>query len=136
MGILSLSVEPARCHQEAICLLLEGNLLLQKAATASNPILEITEEEGVWTFKTSTALKTMEMIFILNEPFDESTPDGREVTTVVTFENSRFITVQTAKNKEEKSTKSTRKMVSPDEMIHTITVEGSDIVCVQNFKRI
>ena len=41
----------------------------------------------------------------LNEPFDESTPDGREVTTVVTFENSRFITVQTAKNKEEKSTK-------------------------------
>ena len=39
------------------------NLLLRKAATASTPTLEITEEDGVWTFKTSTTLKTMEMKF-------------------------------------------------------------------------
>ena len=72
---------------------------------------------------------------------------------MVTFENGKFVTVQKAKKEKEKSTKvgwlvykqikwmifnfqSIREMSSPDEMVYTITVDGSDVVCVQKFKRI
>ena len=72
---------------------------------------------------------------------------------MVTFENGKFVTVQKAKKEGEKSTKvgwlvfkqikwiiiicqSMREMSSPDEMVYTITVDGSDVVCVQKFKRI
>jgi hypothetical protein len=75
------------------------------------------------------------------------------VSAVVTFENGKFVTVQKAKKEKEKSTKvgwlvckqikwiiiicqSMREMSSPDEMVYTITVDGSDVVCVQKFKRI
>ena len=39
------------------------NLLLRKAATVSTPVMEVSEEGGVWTIKTSTTLKTMELKF-------------------------------------------------------------------------
>merc|ERR1739842_163360 len=96
---------------------LEVNFLLRKAATVSTPVMEVTEDGGVWTIKTSTTLKTMELKFKLGEPFDETTPDGREVTAVCSQEG-------------EKSTKSTREMNGPDELIYTMTIDGSDIVCV------
>merc|ERR1711892_753943 len=67
---------------------LDVNFLLRKAATVSTPVMDVSEEGGVWTIKTSTTLKTMELKFKgdwyllpgkLGEPFDETTPDGREV---------------------------------------------------------
>eukprot|EP00092_Neocalanus_flemingeri_P011701 GFUD01012617.1.p2 GENE.GFUD01012617.1~~GFUD01012617.1.p2 ORF type:complete len:138 (+),score=55.42 GFUD01012617.1:90-503(+) len=115
---------------------LDVNILLRKAATVSTPVMEVTEEGGSWNIKTSTTLKNMELKFKLGEPFDETTPDGRAVTAVVTFEDGKLVTVQKAKKEGEKSTKSTREMSSPDEMVYTITVDGSDVVCVQKFKRI
>ena len=82
---------------------------------------EITEEGGVWTIKTSTTLKTMQLQFKvmiwqhskntnflieqLGEPFDETTPDGREVTAVCTLEGGKIISVQKAKKDGDKSTK-------------------------------
>merc|ERR1712013_977968 len=42
---------------------LDVNFLLRKAATVSTPVMEVTEEGGVWTIKTSTTLKTMELKF-------------------------------------------------------------------------
>ena len=39
------------------------NMLLRKAATVSTPSLEISEEGEVWTIKTSTTLKSMELKF-------------------------------------------------------------------------
>merc|ERR1719367_2504419 len=74
--------------------------------------------------KTSTTLKTMELKFKLGEPFDETTPDGREVTAVCTLEEGQ------------KSTKSVREMNGADELIYTMTIDGSDIVCAQKFKRV
>merc|ERR1712106_122971 len=115
---------------------LDVNLLLRKAATASTPVLEVTEDGGNWTIKTSTTLKNMELKFKLGEPFDETTADGRDVSSLVTFEGGKIVTVQKAKNDGEKSTKSTREMASPDEMVYTITIDGSDVVCVSKFKRI
>ena len=41
----------------------------------------------------------------LGEPFDETTPDGREVSAVCTLEGGKIISVQKAKKDGEKSTK-------------------------------
>merc|ERR1711942_140807 len=115
---------------------LDVNFLLRKAATVSTPVMEVSEEGGVWTIKTSTTLKTMELKFKIGEEFDENTPDGREVTAKVTLEDNKFICEQKAKKPEQKSTKSVREF-NGDEVIYTMTVDGiDDLVCVQKFKRI
>ena len=42
---------------------LDVNILLRKAATASTPVMEVTEDGGNWIIKTSTTLKNMELKF-------------------------------------------------------------------------
>merc|ERR1712002_1208191 len=121
---------------EELLKVLDVNFLLRKAATVSTPVKEVSEEGGVWTIKTSTTLKTMELKFKLGEPFDETTPDGREVVATVTFEGGKILSVQKAKKEGEKSTKAVREMNGADELVYTITVEGSDLVSVQKFKRV
>merc|ERR1712150_349888 len=113
---------------------LEVNFLLRKAATVSTPVCDIFEEGDGWNIKTSTTLKTMELKFKLGEPFDETTPDGREVTAVCTLEGGKIVSVQKAKKEGQKSTRSTREMNGSDELIYTMTIDGSDLVCVQKFK--
>ena len=39
------------------------NWLLRTAAQASTPVMEITEEDGEWSIKSSTTLKTVELKF-------------------------------------------------------------------------
>merc|ERR1712222_215221 len=104
-------------NYEDMLKILDVNMLLRKAACASTP-------------------KTMELKFKLGEQFDETTPDGREVTAVVNLDGGKIVTVQKAKKDGEKSTKSVREMNGTDEMIYTMTIDGSDLVCVQKFKRI
>ena len=102
----------------------------------STPQMEITQDKDTWNIKTSTTLKTMELKFKLNEEFDETTPDGREVRTLVTFEDGKIVTVQKAKKEGEKSTRSTRELHG-SELIYTLTIDGvDDLVSVQKFKRI
>jgi len=110
------------------------NMLLRKAATASTPVMTVSEENGEWTIKTSTMLKSMELKFKLGEEFEEKTPDGREVKAVVTQEGDKLITVQTAKKEGEKSTKMTREFFD-DKCVVTIEITGSDVVCTQTFTR-
>ena len=45
------------------------------------------------------------------------------------------MTVQKAKKDGQKSTKSIRELVG-EELVYTMTIDGSDIVCVQKFKRV
>ena len=114
------------------------NFLFIKAATSSSapvPIIEISEENGQWTIKTSSALKSFSRTFKLGEPFDETTADGREVTSVILLEDRKLVSVQTAKKKGVKSTRSVRE-IEGDEMTYTITVEGTNTVCVQKFVRV
>eukprot|EP00091_Calanus_sinicus_P015684 TRINITY_DN341_c3_g1_i2.p2 TRINITY_DN341_c3_g1~~TRINITY_DN341_c3_g1_i2.p2 ORF type:complete len:149 (+),score=52.46 TRINITY_DN341_c3_g1_i2:33-449(+) len=116
---------------------LDVNMLLRKAATVSTPTVEISEEGGVWTIKTSTTLKSMELKFKLGEEFEETTADGRQVSAVVTFEDGKIITVQKAKKDGQKSTKSIREMNGADELVYTMTIDGmDDLTCVQKFKRV
>merc|ERR1712123_69926 len=119
-------------NYEELLKVLDVNFLLRKAATVSTPVMEVSEEGGVWTIKSSTSLKSMELKFKLGEEFEETTADGRDVPSIVNFDDGKIVTVQTAKKSGAKSTKSYREM-SGDEMIYTITVDGTDLSCVQKF---
>ncbi|CAN0556553.1 unnamed protein product [Ectocarpus sp. 8 AP-2014] len=116
---------------------LDVNMLLRKAATVSTPTVVISENDGVWTIKTSTTLKSMELKFKLGEEFEETTADGRQVSAVVSFEDGKIVTVQKAKKDGQKSTKSIREMNGADELVYTMTIDGvDDLTCVQKFKRV
>ena len=111
------------------------NFMLRKAATVSTPVMEVSELGGVWSIKTSTSLKAMELNFKIGEVFDETTPDGREVSAMVTLEGNKFISEQTAKKSGQKSTKTVREFTG-SECIVTMTIIGSDLVSVQKFKKL
>merc|ERR1712112_293958 len=113
---------------------LDVNFLLRKAANASTPVMEISEEGGVWSIKTSTTLKSMELKFKLGEEFDEKTPDGREVTSIVTQEGDKLICKQTAKKDSEASTVSTREFFDDKCVLH-IEIVGKGVSCTQTFTR-
>ena len=131
---------------------LDVSYLLRKAATVSTPVLEVSEDMGVWSIKTSTTLKSMDLKFKVDfvshlsylscciqigVEFEERTPDGRDVTAIVKYEGGKIVTVQKAKKTGQKSTRSVREMNGPDELIYTMTIEGTDsLVCVQKFKRV
>lgn len=76
----------------------------------------------------------MELKFKLGVEFEEKTPDGREVTAIVTKEGDTFVSIQTAKKEGEKSTKITREFAG-DEVIVISQVIGSDLICTQKFKK-
>merc|ERR1719341_2292657 len=77
-------------------------MILRKAATVSTPVMEITEARGVWSIKTSTTLKSMDLKFKLGEEFDETTPDGRQTRALINLEGGKIVCTQTAKKATEK----------------------------------
>ena len=111
------------------------NFILRKAATISTPQMEVTENDGIWTIKTSTILRAIELNFKVGEPFDNITADGRKVSSLVTVEGNKIICVQTAKDINQKSTKSVREFAE-DECTQTTEIIGTDVVSVQKFKKI
>merc|ERR1712024_20199 len=110
------------------------NYLLRKAATVSTRVMEVSEEGGNWVIKTSTTLKSMELKFKLDEEFEETTPDGRDVKAIVKMDGNKLISTQTAKKDGEKSTKTTREF-NGDELVQTMEIIGGDVTCVQKFKK-
>merc|ERR1712002_53419 len=106
--------------------------LLRKAATASTPVMEITESDGNWTMKTSTSLKAIELKFKLGGPFQEETTDGRKCETTVTMEGNKLITSQKALKKGEKDVTAVREFTD-DKITMTMTVDG--VSSVQVYKR-
>ena len=61
-----------------------------------------TEDGGARTFKTSTALKSMELKLKVGETFEETTVNGRELPAPAIVHRNKFITGQNA-NKEGKN---------------------------------
>ena len=50
-------------NYEEFLKVLDVSYLLRKAATVSTPVMEFTENNGVWSIKSSTTLKSMELKF-------------------------------------------------------------------------
>ena len=109
--------------------------LLRKAATASTPQQEISENDGLWTIKTSTTMKTIELQFKMDESFDEITPDGRDVSSVASVEGNKLVLVQNAKKKNQQSTRSIREFTK-EGLVLTMEVLGTGVTSIQKFKRL
>ena len=113
------------------------NVIFRKVATASVPTMEVSKAGDTWSIRTWTTLRAMELTFRLGEPFDEISPDGRPVTSVVTLEGNKFICIQTAKKVHQKSTRSVREFTG-DRCIYSLEVIDADppVVTKLVFKRI
>ena len=81
---------------------LNVGFMLRKAATASTPVMTITEAGGKWNMITKTTMKSAELTFELGKEFDEETTDGRKCKTTVTVEGNKMITNQRATKPGEK----------------------------------
>jgi len=114
-------------HYEEFLQALDVNWLLRKAAQVSNQKMEITKKGDNWNIYTSTVLKGMTQEFKLDEPYDERTPDMRDVKTTASFQNGKIVIVEVAKNpKKHKGATIVHDLNGPDEMIYSMWVEGRE----------
>merc|ERR1712039_116212 len=60
-------------------------LVTRKLGNKSSPTVTINEAAGEYTFKQESLVKTSEFKFKLNEEFDETTADGRQVKSKMTL---------------------------------------------------
>lgn len=66
-------------------------LVTRKLAGSLKPTQEISVEGDNWHIKTITTFKTSELKFMLNEPFEESTIDGRSVKTTCRLDGQKLV---------------------------------------------
>merc|ERR1711915_493176 len=71
-------------------------LVMRKLGATTKPTVELIENNGEWTLKTTTTMKSSEIKFKIGEEFDETTYDGRECKTTFTIEGNKLIQVQKA----------------------------------------
>ncbi|XP_068971571.1 sodium/calcium exchanger regulatory protein 1 isoform X1 [Bombus flavifrons] len=102
-------------------------IMTRKMGSSVSPVIELTENNGVYTLKTTSAFKNSEIKFKLGEEFDEETADGRKVKSVCTLDGNKLIQVQ----KGEKDTTIEREF-TPTEMKAIMKVD--DIVCTRVYK--
>lgn len=96
-------------------------LVMRKMANTATPVVEISEADGAYSLKTATTFKTTEINFKLDEPFSETTADGRTVQSTISMDGNKLIHKQIGdKEKKEKDSILTR----------VFTDEGMDLECV------
>lgn len=105
-------------------------MVVRKMGNAVSPVIELTESDGVYTLKSSSTFKNTVTTFKLDEEFEEETPDGRKVKSVVTADGPNKI-VQTQKG--DKETIIIREF-TPEECNMTLKVES--IECIRNYKKV
>lgn len=102
-------------------------ILTRKMGSSVSPVVELTEDSGLYTLKTTSPFKNSEIKFKLGEEFDEETPDGRKVKSVCTLDGNKLIQIQ----KGDKQTTIEREF-TPTEMKAIMKVD--DIVCTRVYK--
>ena len=103
------------------------SLLTRKMGSSVSPVVELTENNGLYTLKTTSPFKNSEIKFKLGEEFDEETPDGRKVKCVCTLDGNKLVQIQ----KGEKQTTIEREF-TPTEMKAIMKVD--DVVCTRVYK--
>jgi len=107
--------------------------ITRKAATASTPTMTITKSGDKWSMVTATTLKKVELNFELGKPFDETTADGRDVTTTVSMEgDNKLMTLQVPKKAGGKTVEVTRTFTDDG---CAVVMKCGDVVSEQFFKR-
>lgn len=103
--------------------------LTRKVGNTVSPVIELTEKDGEYILTSESAFKNTVTTFKLGEEFEEDTPDGRKVKSVITQDGNKLLHVQ----KGEKETNIVREF-SEDEVKMILTVE--DIVCTRIYKAV
>ncbi|KAK2583154.1 hypothetical protein KPH14_009178 [Odynerus spinipes] len=103
------------------------SLVTRKMGASVSPIVELTENDGLYTLKTNSTFKNSEIKFKLGEEFEEETPDGRKVKSVCTLDGNKLMQVQ----KGDKETTIEREF-TPTEMKAVMKVD--DIICTRVYK--
>lgn len=71
-------------------------MMMRMAARGIKPRLIITEENGKWTLRSESAIKTVVCEFTPGVEFEETTPDGRQVTVKNTFDDLMTFTIESS----------------------------------------
>jgi fatty acid-binding protein 3 len=103
-------------------------LLTRKMGNAVSPVIELTKNGDDYTLTSNSTFKNTAITFQLNKEFDEETPDGRKVKSLITQDGNKLIHVQKGEGKETKIIREFK----PDEVVMTLTVD--DIVCKRVYK--
>uniref|UniRef100_A0A6V7I2C5 Lipocalin/cytosolic fatty-acid binding domain-containing protein n=1 Tax=Bracon brevicornis TaxID=1563983 RepID=A0A6V7I2C5_9HYME len=59
-----------------------------------SPVVELNKDGDTFSLKTTSTFKSSEVKFKLGEEFDEETPDGRKVKSVITLDGNKMTHVQ------------------------------------------
>ncbi|XP_033321472.1 fatty acid binding protein isoform X1 [Megalopta genalis] len=102
-------------------------VMTRKMGSCVSPVVELTEDNGLYTLKTTSTFKSGDIKFKLGEEFEEETPDGRKVKSVCTLDGNKLMQVQ----KGEKQTTIEREFM-PTEMKAIMKVD--DVVCTRMYK--
>lgn len=68
--------------------------MTRKVGSSVSPVVELSENNGLYTLKTTSPFKNTEIKFKLGEEFEEETVDGRKVKSVCTLDGNKLIQVQ------------------------------------------
>lgn len=112
---------------EEIMKALGVGLVVRKMGNAASPVIELTQNGDEYTLTSQSTFKNSTITFKLGEEFEEETPDGRKVKSLITQDGNKLIHIQ----KGDKETKIIREF-SEDEVKMTLTVD--DIVCTRIYK--
>ncbi|CAF0910583.1 unnamed protein product [Didymodactylos carnosus] len=107
------------------------SFLMRQTAKLITPRIIISEVNGRWTVRSETHIKNVQYDFIPGEEFDETTPDGREVKSLIKFENGRWI--HSSRDKKGKESVVTRYV---DEAgLHQVILTCGDVRATRVYKR-
>ncbi|XP_054279821.1 fatty acid-binding protein, muscle-like isoform X2 [Macrosteles quadrilineatus] len=104
-------------------------LMTRKMGNTVSPVIELTENSGEYTLTSNSTFKNTAIKFRLGEEFEEETPDGRKVKSIITQDGNKLIHIQ----KGAKESKIIREFTN-DEVKMLLTVD--DITCTRVYKAV
>ncbi|XP_015435656.1 PREDICTED: fatty acid-binding protein, adipocyte-like [Dufourea novaeangliae] len=105
----------------------------RKMMAMSSPRLEILNDGDIWTIRTISMIRTVEVTFTLGEEYEEHMPAGVTLKNVTTMEEDSLVTVSVGAG----NNKVVRKYeVIKDGVLLTMTHEQSGQVAKRYFKRL
>ena len=115
--------------------------MIRRAIQNSKIYLEISIKGREWTLEVSSDLvimRTERIKFHLWKEFDQLTPDGRLVKTLVTFDDDKLNVTQrnTPDDPDAMCIHGMCRMNGEKELIYTRTIVGKGVSCVVTFNRI
>ncbi|CAF3685304.1 unnamed protein product [Rotaria sp. Silwood1] len=105
---------------------------MRMMAKGIKPRIVISEDRGKWMLRSENTLKKISLEFTPNVEFDETTPDGREVKTIVRFKDGAW--EHTTRDKHGKEWIATRYV--NDEGQQQIDMKCGSVTAHRWFKRV